>query len=72
MRNRDLNRVLDHVRLHATTKQVEPMRGSKVPWSYIRFAAWAIPLLIKHGEIIHEVEGKTIPGSEAVNRKDRA
>lgn len=48
---KDIKRVAEHVILHIDKPQNEPMRGSKLPWSYIRFAAWAIPILKYHGYI---------------------
>lgn len=48
---KDIRRISEHVVLHMDKPQNEPMRGSKLPWAYIRFAAWAIPILMHHGYI---------------------
>ena len=37
-------------------QQREPIKGYELARAYIRFAAWAIPLLIRHGEIIVDME----------------
>ena len=52
MNDAELNLIRDHVRLHAQKPQHEPIKGYGLARSYIRFAAWAIPLLIEHGEIV--------------------
>ncbi len=56
MDNAELNRIRDHVQLHATKPQCEPIKGYGLARTYIRFAAWALPLLIEHGEIVVEPE----------------
>ena len=56
MDDAELNRIRDHVQLHAAKPQREPIKGYKLARAYVRFAAWAIPLLIKHGEIVVEPE----------------
>jgi hypothetical protein len=57
MRIKDLRRVAEHVTTHIESPQREAIRGDKVSWSYIRFAAWAIPLLVEHGEIVVDSDG---------------
>ena len=56
MDDAELNRIRDHVQLHAAKPQREPIKGYGLAGAYIRFAAWAIPLLIRHGEIIVDME----------------
>ena len=56
MDNTELNRIRDHVRRHAAKPQHEPIKGYGLAKAYIRFAAWALPLLIEHGEIIVDME----------------
>ena len=56
MNDAELNRILGHVRLHIETPQCEPLKGYELARSYVRFAAWALPLLIEHGEIVVDVK----------------
>ena len=56
MDDAELNRIRDHVQLHAEKPQREPIKGYGLARSYVRFAAWAFPLLIEHGEIVAELE----------------
>ena len=56
MDDAELNRICDHVQLHAAKPQREPIKGYGLARSYNRFAAWALPLLIEHGEIVVEPE----------------
>ena len=71
MRDKDLRRVGQHLKAHLAINQREPMKGYKLPWSYIKFAAWAIPLLIEHGDIFVD-EPIPVPGGAACNRSDPA
>ena len=52
----ELNLIRDHLRLHAENPQREPLKGYELARSYVRFAAWALPRLIEHGEIVVDVE----------------
>ena len=56
MDDAELNRICDHVYLHAAKPQREPIKGYELAKAYIRFAAWALPLLIEHGEIVVDME----------------
>ena len=52
MDDTELNCIRDHVQLHAAKPQREPIKGYGLARTYIRFAAWALPLLIERGEIV--------------------
>ena len=56
MDDTELNRIRDHVQLHAAKPRRRNAEGYGLERAYIRFAAWAIPLLIRHGEIIVDME----------------
>ena len=66
MDNAELNRIRDHVQLHAAKPQREPIKGYELARAYIRFAAWALPLLIEHGEIVVDLENDGASGGGAL------
>ncbi len=66
MRDRDLNRVRDHVLWHMEKKRRDAVKGNKISWSYIRFAAWALPLLREVGAF-SDGDAPVVAGS---NRED--
>ena len=67
MRDKDLRRVAEHVIYHTEHPQADPIRGVKVAWSYIRFAAWAIPILVAHGYIGPGSDREEQNSTEATN-----
>ena len=71
MRDKDLRRVGQHLKVHKATKKREPMGGYKLLWSHLKFAEWAIPLLIEYGDIVVD-EPIPVPGGAACNRSDPA
>ncbi len=71
MTDADLNRIRDHLAMHQAKPRRDAMQGD-IDWAYIRFAAWALPILEHvgaYGVAGDGVENRPVPGAEAVNAR---